>query len=465
MDMTQRPDGGAGEAFGRAVRLHRAGRFEEAVAGYQAVLAGRPGHAGAWSNLGIALRRRGAVVPAIACYRRAIEIAPSPSAMGNLANALKDAGRFDEAIAMHRACVADNPTDVRARHNFAIALKAAGRLEDALRELDAAGRLAPNAPGPRWDRALVLLALGHFAQGWRDYESRWRLAGSGGLRSLPAPWDGSPYPGRTLLVYPEQGFGDAVLSARFLSGIRGRGGRVVLACKPELRRLFSKLPGVDELVAPDVPLESLGADLAVPIMSLPGLHRATTGNLPPPPPLHVPTASLDRARSLLAPWADRFRVGIVWSGSVTFKGNGLRATTLERFLRLAEVPGVQLFSLQKGPPAAELATSGAGSIVVDLTGSCVDFADTAAMISRLDLVIMTDSAVAHVAGSLGKPVWNLLNLVPYWLYLREREDTPWYPSMRLFRQQRHGDWDAVFARVADALAGAVASKRQGRWPT
>ncbi len=465
MEAMQRRGVRADTAFDEAVGAHRAGQVDAATAGYRAVLARRPAHAGAWGNLGIALRDRGAIAAAIACYRRALEITPSSTALGNLANALKDAGRFDEAIATHRACVAADPADARARHNYAIALKAAGRLEEALAELDIACRLAPDAAGPCWDRALVLLALGHFAAGWEAYESRWRLKGHAG-RCRIAPWDGRPYPGRTLLVYPEQGFGDAILTARFLPAARARGGRVILACKPDLRRLFSTLAGVDRLVAPDPakPDAPAAAEIAAPAMSLPGLLDTNLDTLPPPPRLHVPPDALARLRPLLAPWADRFRVGIVWSGSVTFKGNALRATTLAPFLRLAEVAGVQLFSLQKGPPAAELATSNAGSIVVDLTGHCADFADTAAAVSLLDLVIMTDSAVAHLAGSLGKPVWNLLNYVPYWLYLREREDTPWYPSMRLFRQRRHGDWDGVFDRVAEALTAAVAAKRQGRWP-
>lgn len=448
-------------AFARSVRLHRDGLLDEATAGYRALLARRPDHAGAWGNLGIALRNRGAVAPAVACYRRALEIAPSLATLGNLANALKDAGRFDEAIAAHRACLAQKPDDARAHHNHGITLKAADRLEEALVELELACRLAPDAAGPEWDRALVLLALGRFGEGWLAYESRWRLPAQARRQVTAEPWDGRPYRDRTLLVYPEQGFGDAILAARFLPAVRALGGRTVLACKPELRRLFAALPGVDRLAAADEPV---AADLGAPIMSLPGILGANADILPAPARLDVPEPTLDRMRALVAPWAGRFKVGIVWSGSTTFKGNALRATTLQPFLRLAEVPGVQLFSLQKGPPAAELAASDAVAIVADLTGHCIDFADTAALIAQLDLVVMTDSAVAHLAGSLGKPVWNLLNLVPYWLYLREREDTPWYPSMRLFRQRRHGDWDDVFARVTAALADAVTAKACGRWP-
>ncbi len=309
MEATQRRGARADTAFDAAVRAHRAGLADAAAAGYRAVLARRPAHAGAWGNLGIALRDRGAIAAAIACYRRSLELAPSTSALGNLANALKDAGRFDEAIASHRACIAADPADARARHNYAIALKAAGRLEEALAELDIACRLAPDAAGPCWDRALVLLALGRFAAGWEAYESRWRLKGHARQRPIAA-WDGRPYPGRTLLVYPEQGFGDAILTARFLPAARARGGRVILACKPDLRRLFSALPGVDRLAgAADAPV---AADIAAPVMSLPGLLGTNLDTLPPPPSLHVPPDSArpppPAARALGRPLQGRDRL-------------------------------------------------------------------------------------------------------------------------------------------------------------
>ncbi len=343
-------------AFERALRLHRAGRLGDALALYRLVLARRPDHAKAWSNLGIALRARGASGPAIACHRRAMELGSSPTALGNLGNALKDAGRFDEAIEAHEASVAADPDNAQARHNHAIALKAAGRLDDALTELNTACRLDSAAAGPIWDRALVLLALARYAEGWPAYESRWLLKDHPRLRREPAAWHGQDFAGKTLLIYPEQGFGDAILAARFIPAVRARGGSVIVECKPELRRLFSRLAGVDRLRAPG---ERVAADLAVPAMSLPGLLGVSLDTLPPPPRLHVPAASASRVRPVLARYDDRFKVGIVWSGSLTFKGNALRATRLDPFLRLAEVEGVQLFSLQKGPPAAELAESGA----------------------------------------------------------------------------------------------------------
>jgi tetratricopeptide (TPR) repeat protein len=448
--------------FDRALAYHRAGRAAEAIALYTRLLAETPGHAAAWNNLGSALRANGALDAAIVCYKRALEIDPACSATGNLGNALKDAGRIDDALAAHRLAVAAAPDDAATRHNYGIALKCAGDPEGALAEFEAALRLAPNAPGPSWDRALVLLQQGRFAEGWTAYECRFRLDAFPPCCRPGRRWTGEPFGDRTLLVYPEQGFGDCIFASRFLPLVKRRGGTVVLECQPELRRLFSRLAGVDRLVAPG---EAVAADLHIPMMSLPGIVDASPDNSPPPPQLHVPAEARKRFATLIARHRDRFTVGIVWSGSVAFKRNHDRSAPLGRFLRLAETPGVQLFSLQTGPRRAEIAeVGGAGTLIFDLGGLVGDFADTAAVIEQLDLVIMTDSAVAHLAGSLSRPIWNVLNRVPYWLYQMERADTPWYPTMRLFRQRRFGDWDGVFAELETALAEAIAAKRAGRWP-
>jgi Flp pilus assembly protein TadD len=448
--------------FEHALAHQRAGRHAEAIAFYTRLLAVTPGFAPAWNNLGSALRSNGRFAAAIACYKRALEIDPNCSATSNLGNALKDVGRIDEALAAHRLAVAASPDDVATRHNHGIALKQAGDLKAALVEFEEALRLSPDAPRPAWDRALVLLQQGRFAEGWPAYERRFGLEDSP-PRCHPTPrWMGESFEGRTLLVYPEQGFGDCIFASRFLPLVKQRGGTVVVECQSELRRLFSRLEGVDRLVAPG---ESVAADLHSPIMSLPGIVDASPDKSPPPPRLHVTAEDRERFSTLMAPYRGRFTVGIVWSGSVSFKGNRNRSASLGHFLRLAETPGVQLFSLQKGPPRTEIAdVGGAGTLIVDLGGIVGDFADTAAIVEQLDLVIMTDSAVAHLAGSLARPIWNVLNLAPYWLYRMEGADTPWYPTMRLFRQRRFGDWDGVFVEVEPALAQAVAAKRAGRWP-
>ncbi|MGF1609202.1 MAG: hypothetical protein ACFCUQ_07385, partial [Kiloniellales bacterium] len=266
----------------------------------------------------------------------------------------------------------------------------------------------------------------------------------------------------TILLYPEQGFGDTILASRFIAQVKDQGASVILECKPALRRLFTGLEGVDRLA--ELGAVKDGFDCHCSLLDLPGLLGLEPGCIPPPPRLTVPDEARARARHLLAPAEGRFKVGVVWSGSVTYKGNRKRAAALQRFLDLAAVPGVQLYSLYKGPLERELKESGAGPLLIDVGSNDADLADAAAVIEQLDLVVMTDSAVAHLTGSLGRPIWNLLGFSPYWIYGPAGETTPWYPSMRLFRQPAGGDWDPVFARVKEELAAAVAAKRAGNWP-
>lgn len=461
-----RPDSHARDAdvaLREGIRFQQAGRLDEAIRVYEGLVAERPEWVAAWSNLGVALRASGRRAAALACYRRAAEIDPhQPGVLGNLGNLLKDLDLFEEAVTLLRGAVAQEPANPHTHRNLGLALKEAGELEAALEALDEACRLDPSAPAQRFERALLLLQLGRFREGWVGYESRWELPEmQAQARNIPR-WQGEPFPGRTLLVEPEQGFGDSILASRYLAAAKQRGGTVVLACKPALRRLLEQVEGVDRVVAhgADVP----EADLHCPIMSLPGIFETTLDSIPAPARLCPAHGARDRLAPLLARAGERFRVGVVWSGSLTFKGNRRRAVPVERFLELARQPGLQLYSLQKGSLESELVAKGAGAAIIDVGGVVSDFAETAAFIEALDLVIMTDSAVAHLTGSLGKPVWNLLASVPSWLYGTEGERTAWYPSMRLFRPRRFGDWDDVFAQVSVALEAAVRSRDAGNWP-
>lgn len=468
----KQPDGESGAAApirdlaklrALACKLHQEKRLDEAVGAYQAYLAARPNDAGIWSNLGVALRAQTRLRAAALCYRRALEVEPGePSFLGNLGNVLKDLDELEESIAVQRKAVAQKPDDVRLRYNLGLAYREAADFEKALEAFDAAIALNPKDPHMQWDRALALLHLGRFGEGWAAYEWRWRIG------ELPPPdfkvpaWRGEDLDGKTILLTPEQGFGDTILVSRLIPQVKARGATVWLECKPPLLRLFDGVAGIDRLVAPGSLKD--GFDYHCSLMSLPGLLRVTHDTVPPPAALSVPSAAREKARRLLAPAGDRFKVGIVWSGSVTYKGNRKRAAGLERFMDLAAVPGVQLYSLYKGPLEPQLKEQGAGGLVVDLGGQDEDLADTAAAIEKLDLVIMTDSAVAHLTGTLGRPIWNLLSYSPYWLYGPTGETTSWYPSMRLYRQPAPGDWDSVFARVHADLTAAAAAKQAGAKP-
>lgn len=446
-----------------AIKLHRSGKADQAIPLYKRYLQSRPDDAGIWCNLGVALRERKAPAVAEACYRRALELQPGDfAAMGNLGNVLKDLDRLDEAIALHQAVLAQNAEDDRARHNHAIALREANRFAEAAGEFDKLVASQPQNATFRWDRALVLLHMGRSADGWQDYEAR-RETGEVKPRRYDQPeWTGGSLNGKILYLYLEQGFGDTLLALRFIPQLQSLGAIVVLECKAPLQRLLEDCAGVDRLVAPEVRFADF--DLHCSLMTVPGLLSVDIASPGPPAILTVPDAAREKISPLMAAAGERFKVGIVWSGSITFKGNGKRAVPLERFLPLANIPGVQLYSLQKGPRESELADCGADAVIIDIGTKVQDFAETAAAIQMLDLVIMTDSSVAHLAGSLGKPIWNLLPYHPYWIYPVDGEKTPWYPSMRLLRQTTPGYWDGVFERVREDLTAAVRAKAAGHWP-
>ncbi|MBK3773682.1 tetratricopeptide repeat protein [Azospirillum brasilense] len=427
----------------------------QATTTLEAVLAANPRDGAAWSMLGHLLRRAGKLDGAIACHRRGLEFAPeNASIWSNLGNALVEAGRFDEALAAHAEALRLEPHTPAFLFNNAVALRKSGRFKETLAMIERAAAGGSATPELRWERALARLQVGDYVHGFADYEARRGLATYHGRPPSERAWNGGSLDGRALFLFAEQGFGDAILAARYVPLVRERGGRVLYECHPELRRVLSGL-GVDEVLQPGSPPPAYDAEASQ--MSLPGLFGTTLASVPPPVTLTVPAASRDKAAHRLgAREPGTLRVGIVWSGRVTFGDNGRRATSLARFLRFAEVPGVRLYSLQKGPPEAELADSGvAGCLVTPLGPDLDDFADTAAMLERLDLVIMTDSSVAHLAGSLGKPVWNLVQHVPYWIYGFSGDRTPWYPTMRLFRQGPEQDWEPVFARAAEALREEV----------
>ncbi len=420
------------------------------------VLAANPRDGGAWSTLGVLLRRAGKLNAAIACHTRGVAFDPShPGIWSNLGNALVDLGRYDEAIAAHRQSCELASGAVTSWFNLAIALRKGGQFTETLEALDRGLALEPSNAALQWERSLTSLQIGDYPQGFAYYESR-RGIPAYRNRIPPGPaWDGSPLNGRRILLSTEQGFGDALLVARYVPLVKALGGHVVFECHPELRQVLSDLP-VDEVMTAgaDYPAYDVHASL----MSLPKLFATTYDSVPPPVSIAVPTASREKAARLLGPRDGTFRVGIVWSGRVTFADNARRASTLDRFLRLLEVPNTRFYSLQKGPPETQLADLGTTALIPALGPHFDDFADTAAVIEQLDLVIMTDSSVAHLAGSLGTPIWNLVQYVPYWIYGFEGDRTPWYPSMRLFRQGRDEDWEAVFEATKRSLAMAAAAR-------
>lgn len=454
-------------AFQAALKLYEEGKIDESVQAYQRILQTEPQDAATWLNLGAILRKAEHFEASVACVKRALELSPTKSSfLTNLGNALVSLDRNDEALATHAEAVRLEPDNFLIRSNYAIALRECGRPEDALPHFDAACAMQPENDNIKWERALTYLDMARFKEGWEAFEVRWKQKQMK-PRSYSQPrWKGENFKDKTLLIYEEQGFGDTILCSRFLPMVKARGGRVIFECKTPLHKLLQRMP-IDKMAETGVTdAGKLGEnfDYHIPLMSLPGIFGTDLTNIPPPSPLFAPPAAPAEAQRLLDMHKNRFRIGIVWSGSVTFARNGKRAVKAERFLPFAEIPGIQLYSLQKGPRENELQECGGRGLVLELGPLVNDFSETAAILKQLDLVIMTDSSVAHLAGSVGCPIWNLLCYRPYWLYLSDREDSPWYPSMRLFRQTIPGEWDPVFKATYKALEQAVAEKKAGKWP-
>jgi len=445
--------------FDQGATLQRAGRNADALAVYENLLRAFPDYPGAFHNIGICYRGLRQFEAGIAALMRAVEEAPANAqSWSSLGNILKDAGRLDEALAAHERAVALAPQLAGVHQNQGVALREAGMLREALAALDRCLAIDADRPEARWDRALTLLFLEDYEAGWKGYEERWTLGEHKPATSTLPKWDGSPQPDKGLVLTTEQGYGDALMFVRFCAEARKRVGKVVLACKPELHRLFRTVPGVD-LVMPESG-KIAGAHLHAQLLSLPMLLGHRFSDLPGPMPyLFPPVAPNPRLAQGLARGKERFKVGIVWSGSVSFKGNATRRAPLDRFLRFAEIPGVQLFSLQKRQPADELKALKGETLIADLGPALEDFADAAAAAAEMDLILMTDSAMAHLGGALGRPVWVLLQFAPDWRWFRDRADSPWYPTLRLFRQPRPGDWDSPFEAAHRALAERVAAWR------
>ena len=434
-------------------------KLEAAIASYQRALELKPEFPHALNNLGCALKACGETEEAMVNYRRALALkADFSSALSNLGSALQDQGEFAAALEHHYKALAINAKQPEIHYNLASTLHRKGDLSEAQKHYDRAIELRPAYADAHFNRAIAWLAQGKFAAGWREYEWRWKT------KETPVPpytqpvWDGHPMPGKTLLLHTEQGLGDAFQFIRYAPIVRQRfGGKVVLRCAELLRPLLSRMAGIDRLVTDDRQLPK--CDVRASLMSLPGI----LGDVIPTPPADVPYLFADPA--LVEHWQHelpdngRLRVGIAWQGNPKFRDDRWRSIPLAQFERLAELDGAQLISLQKGTGVEQIGQWNGRQPLTDLSSKLDEktgaFMDTAAVIINLDLVITSDSAIAHLAGALGVPVWLALAHVPEWRWMMERTDSPWYPTMRLFRQPEFGNWDAVFTAIASELEKVV----------
>jgi hypothetical protein len=370
---------------------------------------------------------------------------------------MSERGRYWEAIQRLSRALTLQPDLVPAHNGIGRCYFLLGELQRALAHFDTALRLQPDHSFAHFNRGMVLLKLGRYHEGWLEYEWRWncRLIAK---PEIPRPrWDGSPLKGRSILIHTEQGLGDVLQFVRFLPQLKRQGGRIVLACQKALHKLLKPLPFVDEWFPIDEP-GAITFEMYCPMLSLPGMLDIEEATIP----RDIPYVFADEARK--DRWRPRigglpgFKVGIAWQGSPTFHGDELRSIPLAQFAPLANVEGVTLVSLQKGTGVEQMEPNrGRVPLTVypefDQDGA---FVDSAAIVQYLDLIITSDSAVAHLAGALGRPVWVVVGVSCDWRWQVERADSPWYPSMRIFRQKTMGDWASVFREVAEALRVEVA---------
>jgi tetratricopeptide (TPR) repeat protein len=478
----------------------RRGQIEEALSHYREALRFNPDSMETHNNIANLLHQRGQWNEAVASFHQALRCRPDcAEAYANLGSSLIRLGRLEEAVTSYRQALRIKPHFAEAYNNLGEAFKELGQLDQALASFEQALRLKPDFAASRWNRSLLWLLHGDFVRGWPEYEWRWTQLGVR-PRSFPQPlWDGSALNGRVILLHAEQGLGDTLHFIRYVPMVKEHGGKVIVECQPELTRLLSDFPGIAQLVGRRGPLPPF--DVQAPLLSLPRIFSTSPAAIPASVPyLHADPKLVDHWRRKMSdvrcPMSDvkttssdighrtsdightsdigrGLRIGIAWQGSPTYRYDRQRSVPLANFARLAKVPGVQLISLQKGPGTEQLSVVSCQlsdnwqlatdnwqlttdnfpvlDLGHDLDESSGAFMDTAAVMRNLDLVICSDTVIPHLAGALAVPVWLALSLVPDWRWLLQREDSPWYPTMRLFRQTRCDNWDDVFDRITEEL--------------
>lgn len=431
--------------------LRDQGKFEEAIKHFQRAAELRPDFAEALNYLGASHSKLQRQAEAEKYLRQAIGLDPkSASALSNLGVTLLEQEQFEEAETCLREALRLKPDFAGARSNLGAVFMQLGEPERALSVLEDALRMQPDLVDAHWNRALAWLTLGRFPEGWLEYEWRWLRPEARKQRKIPRPlWDGSPLEGRTIMLHAEQGLGDTLQFARYVDTVRGLGGNVILACQKPLVPLLKQSLDVDQVI-PLGPAQ-LRFDVHAPLMSLPCLLGTTLKSIPQRIPYIRPDEALvEEWRERLADF-DGFRIGIAWQGNPTYRGDRRRSIPLRHFRPLARLPDVRLISLQKGLGAEQIEQVAAEFKVETLENFDEErgaFMDSAAVLPNLDLVVTSDTAIAHLAGALGVPVWMAISTNCDWRWLRNQDTSPWYPTMRLFRQQRTNDWDNVFEQIA-----------------
>ncbi len=440
------------------MQAHQQGDVASAERDYRAALATTPDHPAALHYLGVVHYQRNRLGDALPLLERAVTLVPEePEFHNNLGLALAAADRTDEAIAQFRQAIALKADLATAWNNLGLSLQAANELPDAIAAFRHALRAAPDFAQAHWNLALALLASGQYAEGWREYEWRHRAQTFGAAATSSAPrWQGEALTGRTMLLSAEQGLGDALQFVRFAAPLAARGARVIVRAPDALQEILASAPGVAQILGSTDPLPA--HDFQLPLLSIAGLLDVDERAIPATVPYLSPPGPLVQTLApAISAFPAKLRVGLSWAGSARHVNDRRRSCPLAALVPLLELPDIAWFSLQKIDGEDQIAQVPAAQRI-HLLDARNDFAQKAALIEGLDLVVSVDTSNAHLAGALGKPVWILLPFAPDWRWRLGRTDSPWYPTARLFRQPRAGDWTSVVADVRAALAARVKEK-------
>ena len=464
--------------LGQALEANKTGRHDEAEAACCELLAHNPQNVSALILLGTVLHAGGRYSEAAARLREAVQVSPrSIGALSRLGSVYFALGEYDQsadsfarclllepdcadayhhlgraylalrknelAVQIYHRAIERAPSSHKSWHNLGCALHGLLRLEESLAAYDKALALQPNLARTHWNRGLVLLKMGRLTEGFRECE--WRRQLMDPRFVSPESWRGESIPGKTLLLLAEQGFGDMIHFVRYARMARERAGRVIVECQPELKTLFEFSRCADAVTVVGEPAPAF--DRYAPLLSLPAIFETTLETIP----ARIPYLTAPPGNALPPVAAGNLRVGLAWAGNPLRDDNAWRSIPLEQFLPLLETPRVSFFSLQLPGTTGDRTGLPAVPEPIDLVPPPRDFADTASAIVQLDLVISVDTAVAHLAGALGKPVWTFLLHASDWRWFMDRTDSPWYPTMRLFRQNQRDDWQPVLAQAAEEL--------------
>jgi len=492
IDIVPRDQAAAEEHYGKGLSQQSLGCIDDAISSFKKAIMSNPGFPAPYIKLGSLFQERGYLDEAIVLYQQALELCPDHSDTYNiLGSAFQASGEFDEALVCYQKAVQQNPNAFTAYNNLGSVLKLRGDIEGAIRQYQTALHLNPNFPealnnlgnalrdknqldnaeacyrksialrptfaDPHLNFAYTLLLAGRFEEGWEEYEWRWKIKEP--IHTLSQPlWDGSDIAGQRILLYAEQGMGDTIHSVRYASLVAERGLKVIIGCQKELKTLMESVQGVDQVIAFGELLPQF--DVQCPLMSLPGIFRTTLASIPLKVPyIYAQSRSIQQWNKKLSLRPHNLNIGLAWAGSPGHINDRNRSIPLAMFYPLSGIEGISLFSLQKELPEKTDRDTIKKLEIIDYTDDIDDFSDTAGIIMNLDLVVSVDTSVAHLAGALGKNVWTLLPYAPDWRWLLNREDSPWYPTMRLLRQPSAGDWKTVIDQTAHALRREYATMR------